>query len=149
MHYITRGGLEQLKKKLAQLKKKRIEISRKIEDAKNLGDLSENADYIKSKEEQALNEGKIKEVERTLAEAVLIKKKEKPTVVGVGSIVVISSGRKEFSYTIVGSEESDPSRGIISNESPLGKMLLGRKVGERIEVVSPGGKKTYTIKKIQ
>lgn len=147
--YISPEGLEKLKKELEELKTaKRIEIAKRLEAAKALGDLSENAEYQEAKEAQSLNETQIAELEDTLRNIVVIQKPTNLNIVQVGATVEVDSehGREEF--TIVGSEEADPSRGRISNESPLGRAFLGKRVGEAAEVKTPAGVVKYTLRKI-
>jgi len=146
--YLTPQGYEELKIELEQLKQKRIEISKRIEEAKSLGDLSENADYTKSKEEQSFNEGKIRGTEALLSRAEIIQKDARSDEVQVGSTIDVENGGTFHSYMIVGSREADPLDGKISNESPLGKEFLGKKVGEKVKVETPNGTVTYSIKAI-
>lgn len=150
--FITEEGHETLKKELEYLKTgKRREIAQRIQDAKELGDLSENAEYSEAKEEQSFIEGKIIELEFLLRNARIIEKQtkgEKTTVVVGSRISLTSSNGKTVEYTIVGSNEADPAKGIISNESPLGRAFLGKKSGETVEVKVPVGLITYTIDKI-
>ena len=148
--YLSPEGLEKLKKELDYLKTgKRQEIAERLEHAKSLGDLSENAEYHEAKEEQSLMENQIAELEETIRNAVLIKKDQHTGKVEVGSTVRVKSDRGEETYTIVGSEEAKPSEGKISNESPLGKSFLGKKVGEKVEVRTPAGTAIYAILGIQ
>lgn len=147
--YLTPEGLKKLQGELVRLKKKRIEIAKRIEEAKSLGDLSENADYIKAKEEQSFNEGRIRELEYTLSSLELIRPQPNAKSVQIGSTVWVKDGyNRAMSFTIVGSQEADPSKGFISNESPLGRNFLGKKVKDRVEVKTPVGRKLYTITKI-
>jgi len=151
-NYISKERLEELKVQLDELKKiKRKEIANRIENAISLGDLSENAEYHEAREEQAFNEGKIQELEDVMRDAVLIKEKEhsKPKdIAEVGDVVDVKKNGESLAFTIVGSTEADPALKKISNESPLGKALLGRTVGEEVEVNTPAGKKTYKIIRI-
>ena len=148
--YLSEEGLEKLKQELHELKtKKRQEIAARLEHAKSLGDLSENAEYQETKEEQELMEQRIAEWEERVREAVVMKKPTRTDSVSVGSTVRVQSSRGEETYTIVGSEEADPGRGKISNESPLGKAFLTRKVGDRVEVKTPAGVMAYTIAEIK
>lgn len=150
MEYLSKEGLEKLRQELHELKtKKRQEIAARLEHAKSLGDLSENAEYQETKEEQSLVESQIAELEETIRNAVLIQKNNKSDRVIVGSTVCLNSDQGEQVYTIVGSEEANPDEGKISNESPLGKAFLGHAAGERIEVKTPGGVKTYEIMEIR
>lgn len=144
-HYISPEGLEQLKKELENLKIKRQEIALRLEEAKALGDLSENQEYAAAKEAQAFNEGKIVELEQLLREAVVIDKSWRATSVQIGSTIEVRANGKDQVFTIVGSEESNPSSGKISNESPLGRAFLGHKEGEAVEAETPGGRVRYKI----
>jgi len=144
--YISKEGLEQRKKELEELKLKRQEISQRIEEAKALGDLSENQEYASAREAQAFNEGKIIEMEQFLRDVVVIdNKNRKSSDVQIGSTVEVKANGKSREFTIVGSEEADPMAGRISNESPLGKAFLGKKTGQEVEVETPGGKIKYKI----
>lgn len=150
MAYLSAEGLTKLKVELEELKTKiRKDIAQRLEHAKTLGDLSENAEYQEAKEEQSLVEGKIAELEETIRSAILIRKEHATDRVSIGSTVRLHSPRGEEIYTIVGSEEANPVEGKISNESPLGKAFLGRTVGEQIEVKIPAGTTSYTIIAIQ
>lgn len=147
--YLSAEGLEKVKKELHELKtKKRQEIAARLEHAKSLGDLSENAEYQETKEEQSLVESKIIELEDIIREAVLIKG-HRTDQVAVGSTVRVFSEMGEETYMIVGSEEASPAEGKISNESPLGKAFLGHKVGETVQVRTPGGVIEYRIVEIR
>jgi len=139
---LTREGLEKIKKELVELKEvKRKEISEKIKRALEQGDLSENAEYAQAKEEQAFLEGRILEIEGMIKNAKIIDEKAHSTSkVDLGSTVRIKiTNNGEVSYTIVGSSETDPSKGRISNESPMGQTLLDHKVGDHFSVKAPGG----------
>ena len=147
--YFSEEGLERLKQELEELKiTKRHEIAARLEHAKSLGDLSENAEYQEAKEEQSLNESRIAELEEIVRNAVIIKKDVRSDTVQIGSTVSVRSDTGEESYTIVGSEEADPKTGKISNESPLGKAFVGKKAGETVEIKTPGGMFSYTIRGI-
>lgn len=147
--YLSAEGLEKVKKELHELKTtKRQEIAERLEHAKSLGDLSENAEYQETKEEQSLVEQKIVELEDIIRDAVLIKG-HRTDMVAIGSTVRVSSDKGEDTYTIVGSEEASPSEGKISNESPMGKAFLGKKVGESVEVKVPAGVTVYKIVEIR
>lgn len=148
--YVSAEGLEKLKKELVELKTTiRKEIAVRIESAKALGDLSENAEYHEAKDAQSQNETRIAELEDLIREAVIISENHRTDVVDIGSTVKVSTGKAEISYTIVGSEEADPSGGKISNESPLGRAFLGKKKGETVDVKVPSGTQTFTIKDIR
>lgn len=143
--YISQEGLENLRKQLEELKMKRQEIAHRLEEAKALGDLSENQEYSAAKEAQAFNEGKIIETEQILREAIVIENNKKYSVIQVGCSVEVKTNGKNKVFMIVGSEEANPGEGKISNESPLGRAFLGRKVGEAFEIETPGGKANYKI----
>jgi|SRR3989338_7680164 len=150
MEYLSQEGLEKLKQELQQLKTtKRKEIADRLEHAKSLGDLSENAEYQEAKEEQSLVESQIAELEEMIRNAVLIKKYHGTDKIEVGSTLKVKSDRGEETYTIVGSEEANPREGRISNESPLGRAFLGRTRGDKIEVKTPGGTAVYQIVEIR
>ena len=150
MDYISPEGLEKLKEELNALKTgERQAIAMRLESAKALGDLSENAEYQEAKEAQSLNESRILELEEMLKNIVVIKKPAGTDQVQVGSQVVVESGGVLETYSIVGSEEAAPAAGKISNESPLGKAFLGRKRGDDFEVKTPGGNVSYKIKEIR
>lgn len=139
---ITAEGLEEIKKELEDLKLvKRKEISEKIKVALAFGDISENAEYDEAKNEQANVESRIAKLELIVKNAKIIKEAKQKGVVNIGSKVTIKDLEYDevMEYTIVGSAEADPFRGRISNVSPLGKALLGKKLGEIIEVSSPSG----------
>lgn len=148
--YLSKEGLEKLKSHLHELKtSKRKEIAQRLEHAKTLGDLSENAEYQEAKEEQSLVESEIVELEEKLRDAILITKDHSTDKVVVGSTVRVQSERGEETYTIVGSEEASPSEGKISNESPIGKAFLGRGRGDELEIKTPGGTAKYRILEIK
>jgi len=148
--YLSKEKHEELLEELENLRtKKRKEIAEKLEFAKSLGDLSENAEYHEARDEQAKVEERIMDIETTLKVAEIIKGKSSGIVI-VGSKVTIHDEKKgeEKTWEIVGSEETDLSLGKISNESPLGQKLLGTKVGDTIEIQIPKGKTGYKITKI-
>lgn len=148
--YVTEEGLYKVKQDLEYLKTtKRKEIAHRIASAKELGDLSENAEYSEAKEEQSIIEGKILELEETLRRVKVIQKPKGSKTVVIGSHVTVEredGGVQEFD--IVGSNEADPATGRISNESPLGRTFLGHKVNDAVSVVVPKGVLRYTIRKV-
>ncbi|MEK7507012.1 MAG: transcription elongation factor GreA [Patescibacteria group bacterium] len=147
--YLSRDGLGKLKKELEERKGQiRTEITRKILAAKELGDLSENAEYVEAKEAQSFNEGRIAELEEIIKEAVVISNGNTHDIIVVGSTVRVKSPQGEHRFTIVGPAESDPTQGFISNESPLGSAFIGHKKGEEVEVKTPGGVVEYKILEI-
>jgi transcription elongation factor GreA len=143
--YITKEGLAKLRKELDELKNvRRKEIALRIEIAKDMGDLSENAEYHEAKDEQGFIEGRIIELEQMLANAIVIEHNDTGCV-NVGNTVRVSVKGKEKEYTIVGANEADPLAGRISNESPLGIAFIGKRPGDSVEVKVPSGKMVYHI----
>jgi len=143
--YVSSEGLQKMKDELHSLKtEKRREIAARIEKAKELGDLSENADYTEAKEALSFNEGRILDLEDAIMRAMVIENRGGDTV-SIGSSLRVSVNGKEKDFTIVGSTEADPVQGMISNESPIGRALIGKKVGETAEVHAPSGLIRYTI----
>ena len=141
--YLTPQGKKELQEKLEYYKTvRRPEITKKIGEAREFGDLSENAEYDAAKNEQAMIEHEITEMEAKLRDCVVINKKDIDTTkVSVGCIVTVydEDFDEEVKYQIIGSTESNPLKGLISNESPVGKALLNRKVGEVVDVETPAG----------
>lgn len=146
--YLTQKGLDDLKKEYENLvKTKRPEVVNRLSSAREMGDLSENAEYTAAREELAFIDGRIEELESLLKQAVLITNGHHAgsKIVELGSEVTVKiSGKKEV-FTLVGEWEADPTEKKISHESPLGKALIGRTVGDEIEVQAPAGKMIYTI----
>ena len=147
-HYITQEGLEKLKEELKDLKAKRQGIAERIEEAKSLGDLSENAEYAQAREEQSFNEGRVVELEELVKNATIITHQTGDTI-SIGCTIETESDAVERVFTIVGSEEASPLEGRISNESPLGKAFLGHRAGETVEVKIPKGMVSYKIRAIK
>ena len=139
--FLTPEGAAKLKEELEYLKnEKRPDLSRRLRHAISMGDLSENADYIVTKEEQAFLEGKIQELEATLRAATIIEKNTSSDLIELGSSVRISEADEDPTiYHIVGAKEADPKNGKISNESPIGQALLGKKQGEIAIAITPAG----------
>jgi transcription elongation factor GreA len=144
-YQITAAGKLDLEKELEELKARRGEVAQKIADARDYGDLSENAEYAEARNEQGQLEGRISEIEDILQNASIIKARASNNV-GVGSKVTLkhTSGKK-VDYTVVGSVEADPLEGKISDESPIGQALLGRKVGEKVSIKTPSGETSYSV----
>lgn len=139
---LTKEGLEELEKRLEYLKvEKRAEITERIKVAREFGDLSENAEYDAAKNEQAMIEGEILEIEEKIKHAVVIKEGAKKGTVSLGSKVDIYDRTYDeyCTYEIVGTTEADLDTGRISNESPIGNALLGRKAKEVVKVAVPEG----------
>lgn len=148
--YVSKEGLEKFKQELDDLVNvKRKEIIERIERAKELGDLSENAEYAAAKDEQAFTEGRILELQDMITRAEIINGSGKVDLVRVGSKVKVKSDGTETEYEIVGVAEADPLTGKISNESPLGRSFLGRRIGDKIQIQIPKGMVTYTILEIR
>ena len=147
---LTKEGKEELEKKLEYLKVvKRAEITERIKTAREFGDLSENAEYDAAKNEQAMIEGEILEIEAKLKHAVIIKESEKKDSVSLGSKVdFVTEDGEKYTYEIVGTTEADVELGRISNESPIGHALLGKKAGEETIVKAPMGNYTVIVKKV-
>ena len=144
---ITDEGKKELELELSDLKSRRGAIADKIADARDYGDLSENAEYDAAREEQGLVESRIAEIEDILVNAEVIKVNQSSKI-GLGSKVDLRTGKKMVSYTIVGPVEADPLEGRISNESPIGVALFGKKVGDMVTITTPKGEITYDIVKI-
>lgn len=151
--FLTRDGYAKLQDELEYLRtKKREEIANRLHEAMEGGELIENAEYEAAKNEQAFVEGRIKELEVLLATARVIEEgaRQAPGTVQVGSTVTIKESDLEPEiYTIVGAAEANPVNGKISNESPLGKSLLNRKVGDLVQVEAPAGSFTVHILKVE
>jgi transcription elongation factor GreA len=144
--YISKDGLEKLRHELDELvSSKRPEIAQRIHDAKEHGDLTENAEYEDAKNEQAFVEGRIQLVEALIKNATLIDEHHTNDHVQIGSTVKVDGPDGAQSFTIVGSTEAKPTEGRISNESPVGRALLGRKKGESVSVSVPAGDIAYKI----
>ncbi len=148
--YVTSEGLEKLKAELHELKTvTRRELALRLEAAKALGDLSENAEYHEAKDSLGMTEGRIREIDDMLKNiAVIDQGATKGGVVRVGSTVEVEVNGKTKSYTIVGSNEADPMTGRISNESPLGNAFLDRALGDTVSVETPNGTVRYNLIKI-
>jgi len=147
--YLSRDGLDKLHVELDEMVNvRRAEVATRIHDAKEHGDLSENAEYEDAKNEQAFVEGRIQTLEVIIKNATIIEEKHSTEHVQIGSTVTVESGDGNETFTIVGSTEASPREGRISNESPVGRALLGRKKGDKVAVHAPNGEVTYTILRI-
>ncbi len=146
-YQLTLDGKKSLEKELEELKSRRGAIADKIADARDYGDLSENAEYDAAREEQGQVEGRISEIEEILKNAEIISHK-KSSKVAVGSTIELKVGRKTVTYTLVGPVEANPLEGKISNESPIGEALLGKKAGDTFSLETPKGKVNYEVIKI-
>ncbi len=142
-YQITLEGKSELETELEELKGRRSQIAEKIANARDYGDLSENAEYDSAREEQGLVESRVSEIEDILQHAEIIKATKSSTI-RVGSTVVLQNGSK-VTYRIVGPVEADPLEGKISNESPIGAALMGKKVGDSVTIKTPKAETTYKV----
>lgn len=151
--YLTQEGKEELERELDQLLKVRLPaLAAKLKEAVAEGDLKENADYHDTREQKSFVEGRVQYLENILRSAVVIANDGKSDVVRIGSSVTIreEGADQDETYLIVGAAESNPREGKISHESPIGKALLGHKVGDKVKAVIPSGETiTFKIKKIK
>lgn len=147
--YLTSEGLSDLKKEHQELKDtKRPQVVQRVAEAREMGDLAENAEYAAAREELSFIDGRIEELEEILKQAAIItddKTADGKNNIKLGSKVTVKHGKLQTVYAVVGEWEADPAEKKISHESPLGKALLGKKVGEVVEVTAPMGKIEYTI----
>lgn len=149
-YLLTPEGLEKLNQELKTLvNDKRKEVIERIREAAAHGDLSENADYAQAREEQSFIEGRIQEIEDIIKNAEIISTNSHHNNVSVGSTVNVKINGQEKKYTIVGSNEANPKEGKISNESLVGKSLLGKKTGEKFKIAAPAGEMDYEIVSIE
>lgn len=148
IYQITIGGRKDLEKELEELKGQRSSVTDKIAEARDFGDLKENSEYDLAREEQGLIETRIAEIEDILLHAEIIKGGSKSKV-AVGSKVVLNAGDKKITYTVVGPVEADPMEGRISNASPIGEALLGKKVGDKFSITTPKGEISYEVVSIE
>ncbi len=140
-YILTQDGRKKLEEELHYLEtEKRAEIGERIRVAREFGDISENSEYDDAKNEQAMMEGRIAEINKILSEATVVKTSKRSTKVNVGSTVTVNMNGKERVLTIVGGAESDVANGKISNESPVGAALLGHKKGDKMVATGPTGK---------
>jgi transcription elongation factor GreA len=147
--YLSREGLDKLRTELTELVEvRRPEIAVRIHDAKEHGDITENAEYEEAKNEQAFIEGRIAQLEALIKNATIIDENHSTDHVQIGSTVTVNGDSGKETFTIVGSAEARPSEGRISNESPVGRALLGKKKGDSVVVSVPAGDFSYTIVRI-
>jgi transcription elongation factor GreA len=147
---LTKDGLRRLEVELDQLVQvRRGEVAERIRQAREFGDISENAEYTEAKNEQSLVEGRIQTLEAMIRNAVMIEDAPREAgVVTVGASVTVGTEDGEETYAIVGAAEADPLHGRISNESPLGQALMGHRAGEEVEWTSPSGTSRVTIRTV-
>jgi len=143
-YQITAEGKKELETELVELKSRRGDVADKISNARDFGDLSENAEYDAAREEQGLLETRIAEIEEIVNNAEIIKASRK-SIIGLGSRVELKNGAKAVKYTIVGPVEANPLEGKISNESPIGMALYGKKVEDKVTITTPKGNISYSI----
>ncbi len=146
--HLTQEGVDELQKELKQLLSERSEIADRIRVAREFGDLSENAEYASAREEQGKAESRISEIENILQNVEVIAKPDKKDIVQLGNKVCLNSSKGKKEFTIVGSVEADPMNGRISDESPIGQALLGKKLGEDVEIQTPSEVVAYKIDSI-
>ena len=148
--YLSADSLENLKKELETMRSKTLpDIARRIDEAKQQGDLSENAEYHQAREDMSWAKGREAELEEIINNSQLITKSTKNKgKISVGCTVVVKTNNREKQYTIVGQQEANPTLGMISNESPLGRAFIGHEAGDKIEVQVPAGKIIYQIVKV-
>lgn len=144
-YQLTAAGKLDLENELEELKGRRSEIAQKIADARDYGDLSENAEYAEARNEQGQVEGRIAEIEEILRNASLIKATTSTKVIVGSKVELKHDSGKKVEYILVGSVEADPLDGKISDESPIGKALMGKKVGDKIEIKTPSGAASYAV----
>jgi transcription elongation factor GreA len=148
--FLTKEKLVELKRELVDLQTgARREIAERLKQAKELGDLSENSEFASAREEQRLLESRIDQLEDLVRNAAVIRKPQNIQTVKIGSTLKVQKNSQIFVYTIVGSEDARPEKGLISNESPLGRAFLGKKVGEVVKVETPSGHTQYKIIEIE
>jgi transcription elongation factor GreA len=144
--FVTEEGLQKIKKELENRKTAiRQSIAAAIKEAKEQGDLSENAEYAEAKNQQAENEARILELEFMLKESTVVKHDRKNGQIQMGSKVKVKFNDSEMEFQIVGSNESNPEENKISNESPMGRAFIGKNKGDKVDVKTPGGKMKYLI----
>lgn len=150
--YVTPEGLARMQEELRERKEvRRVEIAARLESAIKMGDLSENADYHAAKEDQAFNEGRIRDLEDQLWRVKVITSHKTTKTVQLGSqVTIVEVGDEEFeeSYRIVGAQEADPTQGRISNESPIGRALLGARPGDVVSAETPAGRLRFKVVQI-
>ncbi|MBX4199472.1 transcription elongation factor GreA [Candidatus Saccharibacteria bacterium] len=146
---LTQEGADELKSELDTLIKQRVVIADRIKQARELGDLSENAEYQTAREEQDRLEARIGELEHVLTNMQIIKKPKTNGHVRLGSSVILKASSKTKEFQIVGTMEADPIHGKVSDESPIGQALLGKKVGDKAQIKTPAETVSYTIVEIR
>ena len=148
--YISQEKKDALLEELEDIRKNKIPTTAKrIDEARQMGDLSENAEYHAAREDMAWTQSRAKEIEHILSNSQLVDDSVKSDVVGIGSTIIVEGNGKEKEFTIVGAHEADPLSGKISNESPMGEAFFGKKKGDKVSVTIPAGTIEYKIKKLK
>jgi transcription elongation factor GreA len=142
---LTAKGVDELKKEFELLVSERSTVSERIKLAREFGDLSENAEYSSARQDQERAESRISEIDHILKNVTIIKSPSGKNRVELGNTVVLSGNKVDKTFTVVGSVEADPLNGLISDESPIGKALLGKKLGDDVEIVLPSETVQYKI----
>lgn len=145
---LTQEGIEELTQEKNHLAAQRGAIAERIKLAREFGDLSENAEYSSARQEQERNESRISEIEHILQNTEVISAPKKKDTVELGNQVTLNGPKGSKTFTVVGSVEADPLEGKISNESPIGKNLIGKRVGDKVEIKTPNDTIAYTIKSV-
>jgi transcription elongation factor GreA len=145
VYRLTQEGVDGLQSELKVLISQRVHVAERIKAARELGDLSENAEYQTAREEQDRLESRISELEHVLQYSQIIKKTKNDGSVRLGSNIKLKNSGKALEFQVVGTMEADPLHGKISDESPIGKVLLGKKVGDKAELKTAAGNHTYQI----
>lgn len=148
MYRLTKDGVAELQAELDALIAKRPEVAEAIRSAREQGDLSENAEYQSARADQERNENRISEIENILLNAEVIKKPKGDNKVQLGSCVTLKNGSTKKEFQVVGTVEADPLSGKVSDESPIGQALLGKQVGDSVEIVTPAVTTTYKVESI-
>lgn len=145
LFHLTEEGVAELKAEHAKLVAERSEVAERIKTAREFGDLAENAEYQVARQEQEKNEARIAELEHIIGNVEIIKNSKGDTKVRLGSRVTLDNEGKKKEFQVVGTVEADPLEGKISDESPIGKALLGKKVGDEVEIKTPAETSAYKV----
>lgn len=148
LFHLTAKGVEELEKELKVLMSERSAVSERIKLAREFGDLSENAEYSSARQDQERAEARISEIDHILKNVDIIASPKKKDTIELGNTVALTGKQADKTFTIVGSVEANPAKGMISDESPIGKALLGKKLGEEVEIITPAQTSTYKISSI-
>lgn len=145
LFHLTEEGVAELKAELEKLIAERADVADRIKTAREFGDLAENAEYQVARQEQEKNESRISELEHIVANVEIIKSSKGDSKVRLGSRVTLEGSGKKKEFQVVGTVEADPLEGKISDESPIGRALMGKKVGEEVEIKTPAETATYKV----